>query len=210
MVPGSIEHKEREKEKEKRDRMNKLRHMQKSNLFLFIVCKLVPWLRYKKLNIISPNPKLLWMHNSAVKYVAAFLVLLDDTEAVRRRSMTSSENGQRHFIPNESLCCYANKPYSLDRLHTCAKFDCFDGSFRFGMCAANCRLRVTERANFANFDKPGNLIKRKINHGTCAYENVVLNLILEFLEKLTAFRVLGIHQLFEGSYITECQQQQYN
>lgn len=39
---------------------------------------------------------------------------------------------------------------------TCAKFDCFDGSFRFGMCALNCLERVTDRANFANFDKPIN------------------------------------------------------
>lgn len=37
---------------------------------------------------------------------------------------------------------------------TWAKFDCFDGSLSVGICALNWRLRVTERASFANFDKP--------------------------------------------------------
>lgn len=41
---------------------------------------------------------------------------------------------------------------------TCAKFDCFDGSFMFCMPALNCRLRVTDRASFANLDKPKNSI----------------------------------------------------
>lgn len=37
---------------------------------------------------------------------------------------------------------------------TCARFDCFVGSFSVGKCALNCRLRVTDRASLANFERP--------------------------------------------------------
>lgn len=41
---------------------------------------------------------------------------------------------------------------------TCARFDCFVGSLSVGRCALNWRLRVTDRANFANFERPRTLI----------------------------------------------------
>lgn len=37
---------------------------------------------------------------------------------------------------------------------TWARFDCFAVSFIVGRWELNCRLRVTERASFANFERP--------------------------------------------------------
>lgn len=37
---------------------------------------------------------------------------------------------------------------------TCAKLDCFVGSFSVGRWALNWRLRVTDLANLANFERP--------------------------------------------------------
>lgn len=91
------------------------------------------------------------MHNNAVKCVVVSLVLLVDIVALHQRLMTSSET-QWICRDNNCISDLANSAGELEWL-TWAKFDCFVGSLRVGR-ALNWRLRVTDRANFANFDRP--------------------------------------------------------
>lgn len=69
----------------------------------------------------------------------------------------------RHNISTERhhLRCGATKKVKNLKKHgsvtgklTWARFDCFVESFIVGRWELNCLLRVTDRASFANFDKP--------------------------------------------------------
>lgn len=169
----------------------------------------LPWWRYKKLSIISPNPKLLWMHNSAVKYVAVFLVLLVDIAALHQRLLTSSKM-QRHksivisVILNtlEVDLLVPDSIVSVDLL-------CLTYSHRIvdfvWPSAPIWRISIDLNS------------KEETNTGAESIRAIrfIFRLISRWWPKIldleiTALCVLGIDQLFEGGYITKCQQQEHN